>query len=156
MKKLSFVSVLMMGLFLMSVTVNATGLRTEFSEFEISPVNDLYLGKSVQKVWTLSYSQNEVPVTVVKHKTVEGVEYTVHSEHFEVSYASVAAGFGAREVRKSWSNVPKRINKAVLNQAELKNQQIITPNKVNDEKALGLIASYLPDLLNDGYTHLLN
>jgi hypothetical protein len=38
----------------------------------------------------------------------------------------------------------------------MKNQQIITPNKVDDEKALGLIASYLPDLLNDGYTHLLN
>ncbi|NCB07199.1 MAG: hypothetical protein EOM73_03430 [Bacteroidia bacterium] len=156
MKKLSFVSVLMLGLFLMSVTVNATGLRTEFSEFEISPVNDLFLGKSVQKVWTLSYSQNEVPVTVVKHKTVEGVEYTVHSEHFEVSYASVATGFGVREVRKSWSNVPKKINNAVLNQAEMKNQQIITPNKVSDEVALGLIASYLPDLLNDGYTHLLN
>ncbi len=156
MKKLSFVSVLMLGLFLMSVTVNATGLRTEFSEFEISPVNDLYLGKSVQKVWTLSYSQNEVPVTVVKHKTVEGVEYTVHSEHFEVSYASVATGFGVREVRKSWSNVPKKINNAVLNQTEMKNQQIITPNKVSDEVALGLIASYLPDLLNDGYTHLLN
>lgn len=156
MKKLSFVSVLMLGLFLMSVTVNATGLRTEFSEFEISPVNDLYLGKSVQKVWTLSYSQNEVPVTVVKHKTVEGVEYTVHSEHFEVSYASVATGFGVRDVRKSWSNVPKKINKAVLNQTEMKNQQIITPNKVSDEVALGLIASYLPDLLNDGYTHLLN
>ena len=156
MKKLSFVSVLMLGLFLMSVTVNATGLRTEFSEFEISPVNDLYLGKSVQKVWTLSYSQNEVPVTVVKHKTVEGVEYTVHSEHFEVSYASVATGFGVRDVRKSWSNVPKKINNAVLNQTEMKNQQIITPNKVSDEVALGLIASYLPDLLNDGYTHLLN
>jgi hypothetical protein len=101
MKKLSFVSVLMMGLFLISVSVNATGLRTEFSEFEISPVNDLYLGKSVQKVWTLSYSQNEVPVTVVKHKTVEGIEYTIHSEHFEVSYASGAAVLAPGRLEKA-------------------------------------------------------
>jgi hypothetical protein len=35
-------------------------------------------------------------------------------------------------------------------------QEIITPNRVNDEKAMGLIASFLPDLINDGYTHILN
>ncbi len=156
MKKLSNVFLLVICLFLTSLTTYATGLRTEFNEFEISSVNDLYLGKNVKQVWTLSYSQNESPVTVVKHKTMDGVEYAVHSKYFEVSYATTAEGFGAKQVRSNWSNVPKKITKAVLNQNELKRQQIITTNRVDDERALRLIASYLPDLLNDGYTHLLN
>lgn len=156
MKKLSYVSVLFIGLFLISVFVNATGLRTEFKAYEISSVDDLFVGKTVKGMWTLSYSDAEVPVTVVKRKTLEGTEYVVHSKHFEVSYALTSSGFGAKEVRNSWSNVPKKINRAVVSQKELKRQQIITPNKVDDEKALGLIASFLPDLINDGYTHLLN
>lgn len=148
-------SVLLAALFLVTLTANATGLRTEFRDYEISTVDDLFMGKKVDAIWTLSYSDNEVPVTVVKRNTLEGTEYLVRSKHFEVSYAATSVGFGTKEVRKSWSTVPKKINKAVLSQDEMKNQQIITPNKVGDEKALGLIASYLPDLINDDYTHLL-
>ncbi|HYQ57213.1 MAG TPA: hypothetical protein VEP89_07675 [Draconibacterium sp.] len=65
-------------------------------------------------------------------------------------------GFGTRTVKKAWTKVDRRINQAVINQEQLKNQEIITSKKVDDKLALGLIASYLPDLLNDGYTHLLN
>lgn len=155
MKKLSLVIALFVCFVVVSPTVNATGLRTEFNAFEISSV-DLFVGKNVKKIWTLSYSNNELPVTVVKRKTLEGVEYVVYSKHFEVSYAMCATGFGTKEVRKSWSNVPKSITHAVISQDEMKRQQIITQNKVDDEKALGLIACFLPDLINDSYTHLLN
>ena len=110
----------------------------------------------MKAVWQISYSQEEVPVTVVKHKTLEGTEYVVQSEHFAVCYAVTPDGFGAKQVRSKWCTVPKKINKAVINQEELARQQIISPTSVDDDTALGLIASYLPDLLNDGYTHLLN
>jgi hypothetical protein len=156
MKKLSLVSVLVVCLFVVSISVEATGLRSEFKDYEIETVDELFVGKNVNAIWTLSYSNEESPVTVVKRKTREGAEYVVRSKYFEVSYATTAAGFGAKEVRSSWSNVDKKISKAVINQDEMKRQQIITQNKVDDERALGLIASYLPDLINDGYTHLLN
>ena len=156
MKKLSYVSLTAVFVLLITVSVSATGLRTEFNAYEISPVEDLYVGKNVDKIWTLSYSNEEIPVTVVKRNTLEGTEYVVHSKYFEVSYAATANGFGAKEVRKSWSNVPKKITRAVISQEEMKRQEIITPNKVDDNKALGLIASFLPDLVNDGYTHVLN
>jgi hypothetical protein len=156
MKKLSIVSLFMVCLFVISMSANATGSRTEFRQFEISPVDDLYMGKKIQKIWTISYSSDESPVTVVKRNTLEGVEYVVHSKYFEVSYVATAEGFGTKEVRSSWRNVPRKITKAVLSQDGLKKQQIITPNKVDDQKALGLIASYLPELINDGYTHVLN
>lgn len=156
MKSFKVLSVFAVCLLVVSVSVNATGLRSDFKAYEISTVDNLYIGKNVNAIWTLSYSAEETPVTVVKRTTGEGAEYVVRSKYFEVSYASSAVGFGAKEVRGSWSNVPKKISKAVINQKEMKRQEIITPNNVDDEKALGLIASFLPDLINDGYTHLLN
>ena len=155
MKKLSFFSVLMVCLFLVS-NASATGTRSEFNTFEITSVDDIFAGKNVKAIWTVSYSDTETPVTVVKRKTLEGTEYVVYSKYFEVSYLASSQGFGTKTVRHSWSHVPKKINNAVINQEEFAKQEVITPNKVDDEYALGLIASYLPYLLNDGYTHLLN
>lgn len=156
MKKLNYVTILFVGLFLMSVTTSAANIRNGFNEYEITSVNDVHVGRDVKAIWKLSYSNNEAPATVVKRKTFDGVEYVVQTAYFAVSYAQTARGFGAKEVRKSWSHVPRKITHAVICEKELANQAIITQNEVNDEQALGLIASYLPDLLNDGYTHLLN
>lgn len=152
MRKLNLLSVLVICLFLVSATTNAT----EFNKYEISSVDNLFVGKNVKALWTLSYSNLETPITIVKRKTLEGIEYVVRSKYFEVSYAATASGFGVKEIRSSWRTVQKKICRAVICQKEMKNQQIITPNKVDDEKALGLIACYLPDLINDGYTHILN
>jgi len=156
MKKVNFLTILLVVFFISANVANATGVRSAFQAYEIAPVEDLHMGKQLKAVWTISYSENEVPVTVVKRKTLEGTEFVVQSEYFAVSYLCNAEGFGVKETRKAWSDVPRKINRAVLNQDEMKNQRIITPNKVSDDKALGLIASYLPDLINDGYTHLLN
>jgi len=155
MKKLNVLAAVLFGLVLVSGTALATGFRTEFKEYEIKAVDNLIVGNDVKAMWTLSYSNTEMPVTVVKRKTMEGTEYIVYSKYFEVGYLATAKGFGTKTVRNSWSNVPKKINKAVINHEEFKKQEILTPNKVNDDMALGLIASYLPFLLNDGYTHLL-
>lgn len=156
MKNLRLVSVFAVCLLVLSVSVNASGYRTDFKNYEIESVDDLNFGKSVDKVWTLTYNSSGKPVTVVKHKTVEGAEYVVHSKFFEVSYAATADGFGARNVRNSWRSVPRQINDVVLDTDQMKRQEVITPNKVDDEKALGLIASFLPELINDNYTHVLN
>jgi len=157
MKKLNYVSIFVLVLFVgLTVSANATGLRTAFNSYNIEEVDNLYMGKTVKALWTISYSQSEEPVTIVKRKTLEGTEYVVHSKYFEVSYLATSTGFGAKEVRRSWSNVPKRITNAVISKEELARQQVIVPNKVDDKTALGLIASYLPDLINDNYTHLLN
>jgi len=156
MKKIKVITLIFALAFFVSFTVNATGLSKEFSNYEIEEVEGLFLGKTAEKIWTLSYSADEVPVTVVKKKNLEGVNYVVRTEYFEVNYLCNGQGFGVREVKKGWSKVPKQITKAVVNKDEMERQRIISPNKVEDEKALGLIASYLPDLLNQGYTHLLN
>ena len=155
MSKLKVTIAVFVCMIVVSTSVFATGTRKEFKEFEITSVDDIIVGKSVEAIWKVGYGESEIPVTVVKTKTIEGPEYIVFSKYFEVSYGNTAKGFGTKEVRNSWSKVPKKINRAVINNKEFQKQKIITPNKVNDEKALGLIASYLPFLINDGYTHLL-
>jgi hypothetical protein len=156
MKKLSLFGVLLMSLFTVFSNAEALEIRKGFSKFEIEAVENLNLEKNVEKVWNIKYEGSENGVKVMKRVTSDGTAYVVNSQFFEVTYLSSAKGFGTRTVKKSWSTVPAQINMAVLNADELKKQQIITKSKVDDEMALGLIASYLPDLLNENYLHLLN
>jgi hypothetical protein len=156
MKKLNVFASVLVCLVLISGNVLATNFLGGFKEYKITAVDDVVSAKGVKAVWSISYSNDEAPVTVLKRKTLEGVEYIVYSEYFEVSYLASSKGFGSKVVKSAWSKVPQQINNAVINMEAFKKQGIITPNKVDDELALGLIASYLPYLLNENYTHLLN
>lgn len=125
------------------------------NEIEITPLESLYLGKSIQKVWTISYSEQEKPVTITLHSARNKKEYIVRSEFFEVIYVSDKNGFGVRTMPRSLKEVPWQIDTKVLNQQQLESQKILTPGKVSDAIALGLIADYLPILLNENYRHLI-
>jgi hypothetical protein len=156
MKAFKALTVLVLCLLVASFQASASGLRSGFNDYKIEAVDDFVPGNNVEKVWNLTYNNSDKPVVVEKRKSSDGVYYVVTNEFFEVCYSCTSKGFGARTVKNAWSCVPREINDVVLNQEELKNQKVILPSKVDDEKALGLIASYLPNLLNEGYTHLLN
>ena len=89
------------------------------------------------------------------HQTGSIKEYVVRSEYFEVVYTATKQGFGVSPLPRSMREVPSAINSSVLNKEQLEQQKILSPNQVSEEFALELIASYLPDLLNEGYKHLL-
>jgi hypothetical protein len=125
------------------------------NEFEIIPVEDLRLGNSIEKVWKISYSEAETPVTIVLRSVGEVKEYIVRSEFFDVLYVLDKEGFGIRKMPASLKEVPGKITSRVLNKEQLKNQRILTPHKISETYALELIASYLPDLVNEDYKHLL-
>jgi hypothetical protein len=133
----------------------ASQTKKEAHEIAITPVENLYLGKSVEKVWTISYSEQKRPVTIALHTVSNGKEYIVRSEFFEVIYTSGKAGFGVKKMHSMLKEVPNETNVSVLNKQQMKGQKIITTNDVSDTYALGLIASYLPDLLNEEYKYLI-
>ena len=155
MKKLKVATLFVLCAFIASTYANATGLRSELNDYKIEEIN-ANLAEGMEKVWKLTYNGGEKPVTVVKRDLPNGCAYVVNSDFFEVCYASTPKGFGTRTIKRSWSTVPMQISEAVINQNEIKKQQIILPGQVDDETALGLIASFLPHLLNDDYKHLLN
>lgn len=156
MKMLKVVPVIATMFFAVVMNAVSANMSKELINYEIEAVENFNLGKDVEKVWNLTYEGSENPITVIKRRTTDGDVYFVNSKYFEVCYASASNGFGARQVKKAWSNVPRQINSVVINAEELKKQQVISPSKVDDEKALGLIASFLPNLINEQYLHLLN
>jgi len=106
-------------------------------------------------VWNLKYSESEngFKITMLEKNGVK--EYSVRSKFFEVAYVLDNNGFGARMIKSGDSQVPGQILEQVINQNELKNQKIISDTQIDNATALNLIASYLPDLINDNYKHLL-
>lgn len=156
MKAIKTISVILTCLLLVSFQNNAANLKGGSNDYKIEEVDNPGQLKNAEKVWNLTYDGSDRPVTVVKRKNSDCVFYVVNTDFFEVCYACTPKGFGVGTVKKSWSSVPFQINQAVLNPDGMKKQKVIVPEKVSDEKALGLIASYLPELLNDEYKHLLN
>lgn len=125
------------------------------SEFEITPVENLHFGNSIEKVWTLNYSLLNKPVTIASRKVATGKEYVVRTKFLEVVYASDDEGFGVRKMDPSIKEIPESITSSILNKQQMKAQKTLTRNKVTDDYALDLIATHLPELLNEQYLHLI-
>ncbi len=155
MKTMTFCSAILGALLLTSSVSFASAIKSESQVIKITQVENLYLGKTAEKVWNVTYSNQEKPVTITLHQTGHSKEYIVRSEFFEVTYVLNKHGFGATRVSRSLQLVPEKINSSVINKQQLESQKILTTNQISEEYALQLIAAYLPDLLNEGYKHLL-
>lgn len=139
-----------------SLSVNAaTGSRT-FDDYTIVPVDQAELSSGVDRAWLLAYDSNESPIVISYAQGKYCKTFIVRGDHFEVVYECTKKGFGARLVKDLEGFYPQELTGAVLNSDEMKRQRIITPGPVSDERALNLIAAYLPDLINPAYQHLLN
>jgi hypothetical protein len=105
--------------------------------------------------WNLKYSESENGFKITMVEKNGEKQYTVRSKFFEVVYVLNKNGFGAQRITTSNAQVPSQILDQIMNQTSLKNQKIISDVQVDNETALNLIASYLPDLINDNYKQLL-
>lgn len=132
-----------------SVSGNATAILND--SFTITAADNS--GNS--PAWNLKYSESESAFNITMSENNGEKEYTVRSKFFEVVYIMNKNGFGARMVKAGKAQVPGQILEKILNQNALKNQKIISSDQINNESALNLIASYLPDLINDNYKQLL-
>ncbi len=140
----------------LSLSLSAADRSRMFEEYTIKQMEHAELFTGVDAAWTLTYDNQECPILISFKKNKNCKTYIVRGDHFEVVYECTKVGFGARMVKKSESRFPRLLTAAVLNSEELAKQQILTPNRVDDERALALIAAYLPDLVNPSYRHLLN
>jgi len=104
--------------------------------------------------WNLKYSESENPISITMLEKDGEKEYTVSSKFFEVEYIVTKKGFGARMVKAGKTTVPAQIVDQIINKDALNNQKVISDGQIDNATALNLIASYLPDLINDNYKHL--
>ena len=105
-------------------------------------------------VWDLKYaaSENSFKITVQENNGEK--VFTVRNKFFEVAYILNKKGFGARMVGFGKGQVPDQIFDKIINITALEQQKVITDDALTNESALNLIASYLPDLINDNYKQL--
>lgn len=106
--------------------------------------------------WNLKYSESENAISITMSEKDGEKEYTVRSKFFEVAYVVNKNGFGARMVKAGKTTVPVQILDQIINKDALNNQKIISEGQIDNATALNLIASYLPDLINDNYKHLVH
>ncbi len=135
---------------------NAAGEYGNFEDYTITQLENGISNSDIDAAWYLSYESDESPIVISFKANKHCKTYLVRGDHFEVVYECSKKGFGVREVKSSESIFPTVLNEAVLNETEMAKQKVITQGPISHEEALALIASYLPDLVNPSYQHLLN
>jgi len=155
-KRNLFVHMVLVVFTMISINVWAGNEESFNSIHKISPDLNFNPTSSFQKSWEIAYGESKTPVRVFMKETKKGQEYLVRTKYFEVKYVNGSAGFGAREVSEADRTVSEALNAAVLNQTQLDGQKCISAEAIGNDKILEMIASYLPDLLNEQYISILN
>ncbi len=141
-----------------TISINAwAGNEESFnSNYKISPDLNFSPNSDFQKSWEIAYGESKTPVQVFMKETKKGQEYLVRTKYFEVKYINGSQGFGVKLLNGSESKVSESLNTAVLNQIQLNSQKCISSEAIGSDKVLEMIASYLPDLINEQYNSILN
>jgi hypothetical protein len=151
-----FVQVMLVVFTLISTNVWAGNEESMNSIYKISPDLNFIPASGFQKSWEIAYGESKTPVHVFLKETKKGQEYLVRTKYFEVKYVNGSQGFGVRLISGTESTVSESLNSAVLNEVQLKSQKCISAEAIGSEKVLEMIASYLPDLINEQYNSILN
>lgn len=157
MKKRNLLIQVMLVVFtLISIQSWAGNEGTFNSNYKISPDLNFSPGSSYLKCWEITYGESKNPVHIFMKETKKGQEYLVRTNYFEVKYVNGPNGFGVRMITGKECAVSETLNTAVLNQSQLDNQKCINSGTIENDKILEMIASYLPDLINEQYNSILN
>ena len=155
-KRNLFVHVMLVVFTLISINVWAGNEESFNSNYKISPDLNFTPNADFQKSWEIAYGESKTPVHVFMKETKKGQEYLVRTKYFEVKYVNGANGFGVKMLSGTECTVNESLNAAVINKTQLNGQKCISAEAIGNEQVLEMIASYLPDLINEQYNSILN
>ncbi|HZL11219.1 MAG TPA: hypothetical protein VFC65_14610 [Prolixibacteraceae bacterium] len=155
-KRNLFVYVILVVFAMISINVSAGNEESFNADYKISPDLNYSPNSDFLKSWEIAYGESQMPVRVFMKETRKGQEYLVRTKYFEVKYVNGSQGFGVQMIHGTESTVSESLNAAVLDQKQLDSQECISQNALDDDKVLEMIASYLPDLINEQYNSILN
>lgn len=154
-KRNLFVYALLVVFTTISINVLAGNEESFNSNYKISPDLNFSPNSGFGKSWEIAYGESKTPVHVFMRETKKGQEYLVRTKYFEVKYMNGSQGFGVKLLNGTERTVSESLNAAVLNQLQLMNQKCISTGAIGNEQVLEMIASYLPDLINEQYSSIL-
>lgn len=98
---------------------------------------------------TYEHASNPIKIAVLNEKKCK--TFIVRSAEFEVQYTCKKGVFGVKKLEKRFREIPDEEMNLKLNRVGYYAQRVICTGKKTNDDYLGLIACYLPDLLNDEY-----
>ncbi len=147
---------LLVALFVSSLSVFAGGETTFVDDYKISSKENFEPTKAFQQSWEITYGESKRPVQVLLKETKKGEEYIIRTNYFEVKEGEFEKRICPRPMNVADMIVPENLNAQVINDQELGRQEVISLSKVDRQKALDLIAGFLPELVNSQYKNILN
>ena len=103
------------------------------------------------ETYDLMYENTKNPIRVGVLNEKKCTTFIVKSDEFEVQYTCVNGVFGVKKIEKRFRELPAEANNEKLNRRNYFAQRVICQNKKSKEELLGLIACYLPSLVNEQY-----
>ena len=95
------------------------------------------------------YASNPIKIAVLNEKKCK--TFIVRSDEFEVQYTCQNGSFGVKKLEKRFREIPEEEMDLKLNRVGYYAQRVICNGKKTNDDYLGLIACFLPDLLNSDY-----
>ena len=124
--------------------------NTNFGSYEIKELPLDNLNGEPMRVFELRYEKAQKPVLIYLDERSNCRDYIVRSKNLEVAYRCKKSSFGVQLVADKHLKFKPEFNALFLAQGEFEKQQKISEGGLTTESALGMIASYFPNLLIRG------
>lgn len=110
-------------------------------------VNPMVVEGKELPTYVVHYDNLSKPVYIGVLESKGCKTFMVKSDDFEVAYACRNGMFGINYMPEQLATLPVQESKAKVNRVNFLKQRIITRKKCNEKRHLGLIASYLPEVM---------
>lgn len=129
-------------------TINLKGnSNTSLGSYEIKELPPVCLNGELLRTFELTYEKAQKTVLINLDERANCRDYIVRSKNLEVRYVCKKTSFGAQLLTGKYMKYDPALNALFLSEDELAKQKSISEGGLPIAEALGLIASYYPNLL---------
>ena len=141
-----------------NLTANSINLKgnsnTSLGNYKIKELPPVNVNGEMIRSFELTYENAQKTVLIYLEERAKCRDYVVRSKNLEVRYECRKASFGVQILTDKQMKYNPALNNLFINQEEFEKQKRISEGSLPIDSALGLIASYYPNLLKS--TNLLN
>lgn len=128
--------------------------NTSLGNFEIKELTPVTIKGEIMRTFELTYEKAQKPVLIYLDEKAKCRDYIVRCKNLEIGYSCKKTSFGAELLSGKHMKYKPELNAMFLAQDEFEKQVKISEGGLSVDSALGMIASYFPNLLKS--TNLLD
>lgn len=137
--------IIFLSLLAFTLTLQA---KNQFSGKTNTFVGDYCVTEISENNYEISYSNSSEKLNVEVCPEKEECCYLIRSPKVELMYVCNKTGFGLRKMPQNLQSMNTSVYCNYLQNEAFKNQSLLTVNQKDAKEALGLIACFLPEVIN--------